>query len=36
MTPPLDLSEAPTADIIAMLHLALARYQARRRREPLS
>lgn len=33
MTPPPDLSETPTAQIIAMLHLMLARYQARRRVE---
>lgn len=29
MTPPPDLSEVPTPDLIAMLHLMLTRYRVR-------
>lgn len=40
MTPPPDLSEVPTSDLIAMLHAALARLRvatrlAGRSREPI-
>jgi hypothetical protein len=40
MTPPVDLSEVPTRDLICMLHAALARYRVASRlvglsREPI-